>query len=129
MQQVRICGGIEVGEGQILAGVGNVGSVSGLVLPSLEVHGFCRADAEQDAQNFEVAHLLSQSGVEAGTTYFDEPKVEASSVGDGLQVVGDGTARTQIVLVGDSWVLPFGQIGNGIREAVAERSGFPVPLR
>jgi len=37
-----------------ICGIGQSGSISGLVLPGLEVHGFRGPDAEHDSQNFNV---------------------------------------------------------------------------
>src|SRR5262250_501137 len=53
---------IKIRESEIA--VGNVGSVAGLVLPSLEVHDLRPTDTQQNSQNFEVGHLLSQHRVQ-----------------------------------------------------------------
>src|SRR3954469_4878027 len=43
---------VEVGEDEAVGRVGERRSVAGFVLPGLEMHDLCRADAEQDAQDF-----------------------------------------------------------------------------
>jgi len=53
----------------------------------------------------------------------DEAKVEARSIGNGLKVVGDGTVRIQdevVIIEWNGWVLPLGEIRDGLFESAAE---------
>ncbi len=108
---------VEVGEDQSVGGIGQGGRVSGLIVPRLEVCRLRRADTEQDAQHFDIADALGQRGVKAGAALFDEGEVEASRVGDGL----DMFLRGQIgVGAWDGRELPLAQTGYSLREGIAE---------
>ena len=81
------------------------------------MHDLCRADAEQDAQDFRVGSPLREPGVEAAAALFDHPEVEGRRVGDRLQML----ARPQVVVAAwDGGELPRGEAGDGLREGVAE---------
>src|SRR5205085_11018861 len=58
-----------------------------LVVPGLEVRDLCSADAEQNAQDFDVRHLLRQSEIHAGSAHLYIGEVKACSVGNGLEEV------------------------------------------
>ena len=104
--------------------VGNRKSISGFVLPGLEVHGLARADAEQDSQDFEVCYFLGEGGIQAAATLFDECKMESGGEGDGLQMSGDalsvvgtdGAALGVGVGPGNRRVLLHVQARDGLRE-------------
>ena len=89
------------------------GRVACFVLPSLKVHGFGGADADQDAQNFRMRGALRHSRIEGGATLFDRRKVETRGVRDGLQEVGIAGIG---VGSGNCRVLPFEQVSDSLRE-------------
>jgi hypothetical protein len=113
--------------------VGNVWRVACLVLPCLKVHDLRSPDAKQDSQNLEIADLLGERWVQAGTANFDERKVESRRAGNGLEVVGDAAVRVQReipIVKRDSWVLSFGQVRDGVFKSSAEigvSTGASVP--
>ena len=65
-----------------------MGGIACLVGPGLEMHGFSRADANQDAQNFYAGRTLSHGRIEAIPTLFNRGHVEGCSVRDGLKKIG-----------------------------------------
>jgi hypothetical protein len=68
---------IEVGKHEIgIGGIGQRRCVARLVLPGLEVHGFGRADTEQDEQDLWVGDLLGQRRVEAAAALLDGGEIE-----------------------------------------------------
>src|SRR5882672_5962984 len=77
----------------------------------------------------------SQRGIEAGATLLDERKVKAGRAGNGLKVVGNGAVRVQCgfgIRLGNSRVLPFGEIGHGVLEfapevRILQRTAIPRP--
>ena len=67
--------------------------------------------------DFRIADSLSQRRVEAGAALLDRREVKAGGVGDRLQVVG---GREVIIGSRNRGKLPGEQVGNGLRERVAE---------
>src|SRR5262249_23333045 len=61
--------------------------ITSLIRPSLKVHCFGRADADQDTQDLHVVGPLRQRGVEAVTTLFNGWKVEPCRIGHCLNEV------------------------------------------
>lgn len=47
------------------------------------------ADAQQDAQDFEICDLLGKRGVQTGSSHFDESKVKACGESNRLEMGGD----------------------------------------
>ena len=77
----------------------------------------------QDSQNFQIGHLLSQRGIQAGAALLDKPKVESRRVGNRLQMIGDGAVRVQsevVIVPRNGGVLTFGEIRDGVLERVPE---------
>ncbi len=50
---------------------------------------FAGADAQQNAQDFEISELLRKRGVQTGSPHFDESKVETCGESDRLEMGGD----------------------------------------
>jgi len=91
--QLRITGGVEVGEGEAVGRIGErsdgwLYSISREVNPLQEVHHFVSADAEKDLKDLEVSGFLSEYWIETGSGLFDHAEVKGCRVGDGLNVVG-----------------------------------------
>src|ERR1700751_4856785 len=89
-------------DGKVLEGDGCTGHwvdisqsqcVAGFVVPGLEVGRLGRANAEQDSQNLDIAHSLSERRVKTCATLLDEGEVESGGEGDGFEVVGDVMRR------------------------------------
>src|SRR4029077_4671191 len=99
--RVGIDPGIEGGESEIA--VGDVGRVSGFVVPDLEMHGFARADAEKNPQNFQISYFLSQRGVKASATLLDEPKVKTGRARNSLKMIGNSAVRVECGFVIGPW--------------------------
>jgi len=66
-----------VDPGETNAGIGDGQSVACFVLPGLEMLGFAGADAQQNAQDFEICDLLGKSGVQTGSPRFEEAASQA----------------------------------------------------
>src|SRR6266403_5380496 len=101
----------------MILGVGQSRCIASLVLPRLKVHGLGWADAEHDSQNFHVGHPLSQRWIEASAALLDSSKVEASRVGDRLNVI----AGSQVVIASrDCRMLADSQSWDCLRECITE---------
>src|SRR5439155_6296452 len=61
--------------------------IAGFVRPGLKVHCLGRADADQDAQDFDAAGPLRHRWIETVPTLFDGRKVESRGVGHRLNEV------------------------------------------
>src|SRR5882672_8267749 len=93
------------------------------------------SNTKKDPQNFQITYFQSQRGIEAGATLLDERKVKAGRAGNGLKVVGNGAVRVQCgfgIRLGNSRVLPFGEMGHGVLEFASEvrvlqRTAIPGP--
>ena len=71
--------------------------------PLQEMADLVAADPEGDPQHFGARHLLAKGCIEAGARLLDEPEMERSGVGDGLDMV----IRSEIrVVPGDRGELP-----------------------
>ena len=118
---IRVSSAVEVREGQ--SAIGKDLGVSGFIVPDLEVHGFAGANAQENAENFQVGDFLREGRVETGAALLDKTKMETGGVGDGLKVSGDVAALIQnevIVAFRNSGVLSLGEIGDGVLESAAE---------
>lgn len=110
--------------GETSVGVGYGQSVACFVLPGLEMHGFAGADAQQDAQDFEICDLLGKRGVQTGSSHFDESKVKACGESNRLEMGGDAfgviaaEAATVCVRIrsGDGGVLLHIQAWHGLNK-------------
>lgn len=110
--------------GETSVGVGYGQSVACFVLPGLEMHGFAGADAQQDAQDFEICYLLGKRGVQTGSSHFDESKVKACGESNRLEMGGDAfgviaaEAATVCVRIrsGDGGVLLHMQAWHGLNK-------------
>src|SRR5215471_4382556 len=114
---------IQIWEGKVLARVIDVQRVARFILPGLEVHRFGRTDAQQDAENFEVADLLCERWIQASAALLDESEVETSGESDGLEVNGEAAILVQDEIgVADRnrGMLSLGEIWDGIFELAAE---------
>ena len=87
-------------------------------MPGLEVHGFGRADAEQDPQDHWIGDPLGQGWIEAGAALLDKAEVECRRVGDGLDVLTRRTTRRTIFGLGpgDCRKRPGGQARDRLRK-------------
>ena len=79
---IGIDSAVEVRECEIA--IGNIGGITGFVVPSLEVRDLGAADTQQYPQDFQVGYLLCERGIQAAAALLDEREVESRSVGDGL---------------------------------------------
>src|SRR5205814_7005099 len=61
--------------------------VACLVLPGLKMHGFSRADADQNSQDFYAGSSLRHRWIEAVTALFDCRKMEPCRIRDHLKQI------------------------------------------
>src|SRR6185503_7559225 len=94
---------VEVRKNQPVATV-HGGSISGFVIPDLEVGDLRAADAGDDAQCQQAAALKAKRVVKAGPSLLDHREVERRRIGDGLDLVGGVKA---LVLNRDGWPINY----------------------
>src|ERR1700690_3735212 len=98
--QLRISGSVEVRECEPIGWIGEwsdgrLHAIAGEINPFEKVRHFVPADAENDAQDLQVADFLSHRRVERAATLLDRSEVECRRVSDSLNVI----SRAEVVVV------------------------------